>query len=58
MSKKNKDQKPSTMKQLKEKSGLFTCLMEHRIVATEAQFKWEGPVISQEEWDKIVRNVA
>lgn len=44
----------STLKQLKEVAGLFSCLMEHKVVKTTAQFKWEGPKIPPEEWHKML----
>lgn len=55
MSKNNNNQATvSTMKQLKEVAGLFSCLLEHKVVKTTAQTKWTGPPFPQEEWHKVL----
>ncbi len=53
MSKNNKTI-TSVVKQQKQVSGLFTCTLEHQVVDTKADFKWEGPRIDPAEWDKVL----
>lgn len=40
--------------ELKEKAGLFDCLLEHKVSETKATFKWTGPKISREMWNQIL----
>lgn len=42
------------IKQTKGVSGLMTCTFEHEVKETTYTFKWEGPKISQEEWNKVL----
>lgn len=52
---KNQTNKPaSVLKQVKEVSGLFTCMLEHRVIDTKAAITWTGPKIPPEEWKKII----
>lgn len=37
-----------------EQSGIFTCLFEHEIKATKADFKWSGPKITKAQWDEML----
>ena len=44
----------SVVKQEKHLDGLFTCMLEHQVVDTKTNFKWEGPKIPPEEWDQVL----
>lgn len=44
----------STVSQLREKAGLFSCLMTHEVKKTAVQFKWLGPKIPEEEWHRML----
>lgn len=35
-------------------AGLFECKLTHEVKSTKARFDWKGPVISREEWAKIL----
>lgn len=54
MSKNNQNKPASVLKQVKEVSGLFHCLLEHRVVDTKAAITWNGPKIPEEEWQKVL----
>lgn len=51
---KNTTNGASVVKQLKEVPGLFVCFLEHQVSKTQAQFKWEGPTIPEEEWQQML----
>lgn len=51
---KHNNQPVSTVRQLKEVAGLFSCLLEHHVTRTTATTKWEGPKIPPEVWRQIV----
>jgi hypothetical protein len=38
----------------KRSSGLFSCLLEHKVTETSANFQWTGPKISPAEWAKMM----
>ena len=48
--------KTSSGKSVEEKnlSGLFTCLLEHKVTETAAKFNWVGPKISPKEWAQMM----
>jgi hypothetical protein len=37
-----------------EESDIFTCLLEHEIKATKADFKWTGPKLTEGQWDEML----
>lgn len=41
--------------ELKELEGIFSCLLEHKVAETSAQFEYTGPKISPECWDQVLR---
>lgn len=54
MSKADNQIAASTLNQIKEVPGLFSCLMEHKVIKTTARTKWHGPKIPPEEWQKVL----
>ena len=40
--------------ELKERAGLFECLLEHKVTETKATFDWKGPKISRQVWGEIL----
>jgi len=46
----------SSGKSVEEKkfNGVFSCLLEHEVKATKAQFEYTGPKISPNEWAQMM----
>lgn len=40
--------------EFKECEGLFSCLMEHEVTKTKADFKWTGPKITCQTWAEVL----
>lgn len=40
--------------ELKEIPGLFTCLLEHKVTETKAEFNYLGPKITQAAWNEMM----
>lgn len=38
----------------KEAPGIFTCLFEHEVKATKADFRWLGPKFTKEQWNEML----
>lgn len=43
-----------TVRQLKEVSGMMTCMLEHQVTSTQAKFEWTGPKINREVWEQVL----
>ena len=51
MSKKDK----TTIKELKNVEGMLALTYEHEVKSTKYSFRWDGPKIPKEEWQKMKR---
>lgn len=40
--------------EFKEEAGLFTCLLEHEVKSTKAEFDWQGPKINSQQWQELL----
>ena len=42
------------IKQVKEYEGMLTCIFEHEVVKSTAEYEWTGPKLSREVWNEVL----